>query len=303
MLSGPRIGSLKRGGTIVALRGYIHPKGGHGSGFRNTFKVKDRDFKSYITATQRLLPLDEQVMSNKKIVFRDLKSTATKLNRSLDEATYSMVKFLEDEQRLRCWYVEADYVIDHRDTVWVAHFEQVVYSKLKYRNNNSDFNRKSLDKHAKEGGELNQNTPAHLKENNVNHAHQSPNAELPIQDKHQQSRLPTPGAFVCPGDFCDFAGENDDPNQNAGPWTTDKAIEKERQALQETISAYRRTMSQTSALGNAIAKTQETNELNIVVERFAIMNKSILHAHEPNAINLLKRLSMSKVSTCLEPYE
>ena len=89
-------------------------------------------------------------MSNKKIVFRDLKSTATKLNRSLDEATYSMVKFLEDEQRLRCWYVEADYVIDHRDTVWVAHFEQVVYSKLKYRNTNSDFNRKNLIKHAEE---------------------------------------------------------------------------------------------------------------------------------------------------------
>ena len=60
LLSGPRIGSLKRGGAIVALRGYIHPKGGHGSGFRNTFKVKDRDFKSYITATQRLLPLDRQ---------------------------------------------------------------------------------------------------------------------------------------------------------------------------------------------------------------------------------------------------
>ena len=53
-----------------------------------------------------------------------------------------MVKFLEDEQRTRCWYVEADYVIDHRDTVWVAHFEQVVYSKLKYRNNELGFNEK-----------------------------------------------------------------------------------------------------------------------------------------------------------------
>ena len=142
LLAGPRIGSLKRGGMIVALRAYVHPKGGHGSGFRNTYKVKDRDFKSYITATQRLLPLDEQVNANKKIVFRDLKSTATKLNQSLDASTYSMVKFLEDEQRTRCWYVEADYVIDHRDTVWVAHFEQVVYSKLKYRNNELGFNEK-----------------------------------------------------------------------------------------------------------------------------------------------------------------
>ena len=88
-------------------------------------------------------------------------------------------------------------------------------------------------------------------------------AEPAVPDKYQQSRLPTPGAFVCPGDFCDFNGENDDPNRNAGPWTTDKAIEKERQALQETISAYRRTMSQTSALGNAIAKTQENNEIDV----------------------------------------
>ena len=79
-----------------------------------------------------------------------MKSTATKLNRSLDEATYNMVKFLEDEQRMRCWYVEADYVIDHRDTVWLAHFEQVVYSKLKYRNTNSDFNRKNLSKRTEE---------------------------------------------------------------------------------------------------------------------------------------------------------
>merc|ERR1711991_1151831 len=50
-----------------------------------------------------------------------------------------------------------------------------------------------------------------------------------------------------------------------------------------TISAYRRTMAQTSALGNAIAKTQDSNEINVVAQRFAIMNKSILHAHEPNA--------------------
>ena len=140
-------------------------------------------------------------MSNKKIVFRDLKSTATKLNRSLDEATYSMVKFLEDEQRLRCWYVEADYVIDHRDTVWLAHFEQVVYSKLKYRNTNSDFNRKNLIKHAEEGGQQDQIEPTHLKENKANNTHQTPSVELAALDKYQQSRLPTPGAFVCPGDF------------------------------------------------------------------------------------------------------
>ena len=290
LLAGPRIGSLKRGGMIVALRAYVHPKGGHGSGFRNTYKVKDRDFKSYITATQRLLPLDEQVNANKKIVFRDLKSTATKLNQSLDASTYSMVKFLEDEQRTRCWYVEADYVIDHRDTVWVAHFEQVVYSKLKYRNNELGFNEK-YGNNKKQKHDNNNNNEDGMKinvdENKDNYNDGNVEGTIPMNGKAQLQRLPTPGAFVCPGDFCDFNGENDDPNQNAGPWTTDKAIEKERQALQETISAYRRTMSQTSALGNAIAKTQDSNEINVVAQRFAIMNKSILHAHEPNAVSYM----------------
>ena len=34
-------------------------------------------------------------------------------------------------------------------------------------------------------------------------------------------------------------------------------------------------------------RLQNSNEINVVAQRFAIMNKSILHAHEPNAVSYM----------------
>jgi hypothetical protein len=279
LLSGPKLGRLKTGGRVKALRAYIHQRGGHGSGFRNTFKVRDRDHKKKpITSTQRLLALDEQVSSNKKIVYCDLKSTATKLNASLDEVTARLVAFLEKEQNKRCWYVEADFVVDQKDQIWVAHFEQIVFSKLQLQNESVLWKEElglgrgpGKKKPVQRGQDISPiSSPPDLD-------------DARVQPRGAGPRLPTPGAFVCPGDFCGYDGEAGAKKSDHNiPWTTDKAIERERQALQETISAYRRTMSETSALGNAIAMA-EKDDIAIVAQHFTMMNKSILHAHEPDA--------------------
>ena len=95
-----------------------------------------------------------------------------------------MVKFLEDEQRLRCWYVQADYVIDHRDTVWVAHFEQSCI-----RDSNAETPILiSIERVSMLRREASKIRITHL-ENKANNTHQTPSAELASR-KHQQSRLP-----------------------------------------------------------------------------------------------------------------
>jgi hypothetical protein len=299
LLTGPKVGRLKSGGKVRALRAYIHQKGGHGSGFRNTFKTKDRDHKAFITSTQRLLPLTEQVSANKKVHYRDLKSTATKLNSMLDRCTGAMVKFLEDEQKKRCWYVEADYVVDQSNQIWVAHFEQIVYSKLKLRNDVGP--EQSKAKAAKKRRNL-QGDVSIPKQAAEEHPDASP-AKSDAGREDGKDRLPTPGAFVCPGDFCNYGGEDEAGNATGHtPWTTDKAIERERQALQETISAYRRTMSETSALGNAILSS-DPSEINVSAQRFAIMNKSILHGHEPDAQMYMSEQMRSWKTQCATEAE
>ena len=120
----------------------------------------------------------------------------------------------------------------------------------------------------------------------------------------------------CPGVFCDYnrneEDEEDDDDAGEGQskshsntkktkktqmWTTEKAMRKEREALQETVLSYRRTMAATSSLTKHTPGSNAYQDIegmgsneggSMGIGSGDVMIRSILQLYEHNALEFME---------------
>ena len=352
LLRGPLISRWrwKTNLRVEALRAYIPPKGGYGSGFRNCYKFAGKAEKP-ITSTQRLLALDHEVSSNRRANYRSQKSQMTKMNKQLDLLTVLIVNFIRTSRNISgaVLFLEVEYCIDAADKIWFIQALQLVASategsekgKSMYVREQEQLQLKQLqeEKRLKKRqqqrqkqqqpqfedskltvnepvlGELKEDTLAELPNrftSSLSNLHRisggsapsmatsrshwslkSGVAVSPSMSKNSRHQDPE-GVYLCPGVFCGFCdrGAEADEKRVKNIWTTDKAMQRERDALQETIKSYRRTMAKTSALSRSMQKTISGSTLSLngngpkggsielEFEGGDIRIKSMLHVYE-----------------------
>jgi CheY-like chemotaxis protein/pimeloyl-ACP methyl ester carboxylesterase len=109
--------------NLLAIQPYVQSKGGNGAIHRNSYKIVD-DKAKCVTSTQKIVTLAGEASAPIIQVNPDqkpaLRSFATKLNSQLDAITRSIVRHVENVNRVRILSFSADYLVDDADQIWFS---------------------------------------------------------------------------------------------------------------------------------------------------------------------------------------
>jgi CheY-like chemotaxis protein/pimeloyl-ACP methyl ester carboxylesterase len=107
--------------NLLAIQPYVQSKGGNGAIHRNSYTIVD-DKAKCVTATQKIVTLAGEgvapIITVKPEQKPALRSFATKLNSQLDAITRSIVRHVENVNRVRILSFSADYLVDDADQIW-----------------------------------------------------------------------------------------------------------------------------------------------------------------------------------------